>query len=436
VPTRTPTKATVSTTAGLTIRSTPPNSLILIDGESLGVTGEDGLLNLPTFKPGVYTVSVSKVGYQSASKEITLLAGRKESLTFDLAIGTQTLSIISSPPECEVYVDDVRRGSTDASGKASLTDLAIGDHKVTLRKERYRDANIPFSLSADKAGQINTNLELAVGFLTVKTNVPNASIDISGMGQFENPVDKIECKPGTYIVTISSPQYTTSRRDVIVAAGQKAELSVDLVADAEVRSESKIDPGGSNPVTETIPAVASPRSNYVVPNGVFISGILESEIDTKNSQNNDRFRMTVQSPDEFRGAIIEGYISGVRRSGKVTGRASVTFNFEKITLRKGQTYDFAGNLQSIRDQTGKNVTVDNEGTAKGNSQTKQTAKRAGIGAILGGVVGGVVGGAAGAAAGAAIGGGAGAASSAVHNEDIKLKKGSTISLQSSSPLRQ
>ena len=146
--------------------------------------------------------------------------------------------------------------------------------------------------------------------------------------------------------------------------------------------------------------------------------------------------MTVQSPDEFRGATIEGYISGVHRAGKVNGQSRVTFNFEKITLRKSQTYEFAGNLQSIRDQTGKNVTVDNEGTAKGNSQTKQTAKRAGIGAILGGVVGGVVGGAAGAAIGAAVGAGAGAASVLVeHNDDIKLKKGSTISLQSSSPIR-
>lgn len=183
------------------------------------------------------------------------------------------------------------------------------------------------------------------------------------------------------------------------------------------------------------PAAVNARSgNYIVPNGVVITGILENEINTKVSQNNDRFRMTVQSPIEFRGATIDGYISGVGRSGKVTGQSNVTFNFEKITLRDGQTYDFAGYLQSIKDQYGKTVKVDNEGTAKGDSQTKETAKRGGIGAGLGAIIGAIAGGGKGAAIGAVIGGGAGAGSVVVQGkEDIRLMTGSTITVQSSSP---
>ena len=131
---------------------------------------------------------------------------------------------------------------------------------------------------------------------------------------------------------------------------------------------------GSNPPYGGTPRTVPGRTgDYVVPNGTIISGILENEINTKASQNNDRFRLTVQSPNEFRGAVVEGYISGVARSGKVTGRSNVTFNFDKITLKDGKTYDFAGNLQSITDQTGKVVKVDAEGTAKGGSQTRQTA---------------------------------------------------------------
>ncbi|MFN2502545.1 MAG: hypothetical protein ABR530_11120, partial [Pyrinomonadaceae bacterium] len=84
---------------------------------------------------------------------------------------------------------------------------------------------------------------------------------------------------------------------------------------------------------------------FVVPNGVILTTLLENEINTKVSQNNDRFRLLVQSPAEFRGAIIEGYISGVGRSGKVTGRSNVTLNFERITLRNRQSYDFAEYLQ-------------------------------------------------------------------------------------------
>ena len=193
--------------------------------------------------------------------------------------------------------------------------------------------------------------------------------------------------------------------------------------------------GSSNGGSPT--AVQVRPGNYVVPNGTMMTGILENEINTKVSQNNDRFRMTVQSPDEFRGATVEGYISGIGRSGKVTGRSNITFNFEKITLRNGQTYDFAGTLKDIKDTTGKTVKVDNEGTAKGDSQTKETAKRGGIGAGAGAILGAIIGGAKGAAIGAVIGGGAGAGSVIVTGkEDIQLMKGSKITVQAAAPTQQ
>ena len=112
----------------------------------------------------------------------------------------------------------------------------------------------------------------------------------------------------------------------------------------------------------------------------------------------------------------------------------MTFNFERITLRNGQSYDFAGNLQNIKDANGKTVKIDNEGTAKGDSQTKETAKRGGIGAGAGAILGAIIGGGKGAAIGAVIGGGAGAGSViATGKEDIRLMPGSTITVQSSSP---
>lgn len=199
-------------------------------------------------------------------------------------------------------------------------------------------------------------------------------------------------------------------------------------------------PGGSPPngrPRNGAPSVTARPGNYVIPNGTVIKGTLENEINTKVSQNNDRFRMKVTSPDEFRGATVEGYISGVNRSGKIVGQSNLTFNFEKITLSDGKTYDFAGNLQGITDTTGKVVKIDNEGTIKGSSQTKQTVTRGGIGAGLGAIIGAIAGGGKGAAIGAIIGGGAGAGSAVITGRnDIQLLQGSTIAVQSSSPIRQ
>lgn len=204
--------------------------------------------------------------------------------------------------------------------------------------------------------------------------------------------------------------------------------------DAGYSSNDPIDRAGSNSPN---PSLSKPRiGEFVVPNGEIISAVLDNEIDTKISQNNDRFKMTVQSPDEFRGAVIEGYISGVGRSGQVSGRSNVTFNFERITLRNGRAYDFGGYIHSIKDQAGKNVKISPEGTVQGDSQTKETAKRGGIGAGIGAVIGAIAGGGKGAVLGAIIGGGAGAGSViATGRDDVRLLPGSSITIQSSSPIR-
>ena len=216
-----------------------------------------------------------------------------------------------------------------------------------------------------------------------------------------------------------------------------AQLGVDNDSVDTGGTFSSNDPNDVNSPNPGSPSIVTSRiGEFIVPNGTVVSGVLENAIDTKVSQNNDRFRLTVQSPDEFRGAIVEGYISGVGRSGQISGRSNITFNFQKITLRDGKAYDFAGSVQGIKDTFGKDVKVDTEGTAKGDSQTKETVKRGGVGAGIGALIGAIAGGGKGAAIGAIIGGGAGAGSVAIQGRgDVQLQKGSVMTVTSSSPIR-
>jgi len=208
-------------------------------------------------------------------------------------------------------------------------------------------------------------------------------------------------------------------------------------------NNSSTDPnntGGNNPPKTTgnnPPTVSQGRTGqFIVPNGTIVTGLLENLITTKVSQNNDRFKLRVQGPTQFRGAVIEGYISGINRSGKVTGKSSLTLNFETIKMPNGEVYDFAGYLQSITDPEGKTVKVDSEGKAKGDDQSKTTAIRSGIGAGVGAIIGAIAGGGKGAAIGAIIGGGAGAGSViAQGKDDLELREGTSISIQSTSPIR-
>ena len=178
------------------------------------------------------------------------------------------------------------------------------------------------------------------------------------------------------------------------------------------------------------------RNGYIIGNDAKLLATLNDALSTKTANNNDRFSMTVQTPDEYRGAIIEGTLSGINRSGKVTGRAALNFNFETIRLRDGKIYDFAGFVETIRNNGGDEIKVDNEGRAQGSSQTKQTATRGAVGAGLGALIGAIAGGGKGAAIGAIIGGGAGAGSVYIEGrDDLSISAGSEFYIRATAPNR-
>jgi hypothetical protein len=295
----------------------------------------------------------------------------------------------------------------------------------------------PVTFNAD--GREKTETDASGRTVRVRATLRGQDLTISSLGGDTDytvtfvPLDGGRSLKVTRRITTDYLRQTVFADSIYEKTDDLARLGIDS-GDQTPGGWSSNDPG---PPYGNNPNIAQGRTGeFIVPNGAVVNGLLESTIDTKVSQNNDRFRLTVQTPDEFRGAVIEGYITGVGRSGRVSGRSNVTFNFESITMRDGKRYDFSGSLLSVKDQNGKTIRVDNEGTAKSDSQTKETAKRGGIGAGLGAIIGAIAGGGKGAVLGAIIGGGAGAGSViATGREDIQLFKGTMLTIQASSPIR-
>ncbi len=176
-------------------------------------------------------------------------------------------------------------------------------------------------------------------------------------------------------------------------------------------------------------------SEFVVANGTELTTVLKTgEISTKASQNGDRFSMEVTSPNQYRGAIIEGRVISAKRSGILTGRANVSLDFDTIRLTNGQTYKFAGLIENVQLVSGEKVTVSNEGSVRDNNQTSKTAKRAGIGAGVGAILGAILGGGEGAAIGAGVGAAAGAGTVlAQGRDDVEIKEGSEFMITATAP---
>ncbi len=173
--------------------------------------------------------------------------------------------------------------------------------------------------------------------------------------------------------------------------------------------------------------------NFIVTNNTRIVATLDSPLSTKTYRDGDKFTMTVTSPSEYQGAVVEGTVNG-QKSGVVSGRANLSLNFDTIRLRNGKTYRFAGIVDQVRQPNGDNVNVNNEGVVRDSNQTTKTVTRAGIGAALGAIIGAIAGGGSGAAIGAGIGAGAGAGSVVLQGRDnLDLQTGTEFSITASAP---
>lgn len=193
------------------------------------------------------------------------------------------------------------------------------------------------------------------------------------------------------------------------------------------------------PQTVAVPTTTTGQvatsGTFIVPDGTSLVAELNDPLSTKTNKNGDRFTLTVTEPSEYAGAIIDGHVNNVKRSGKITGRSEMTFNFDAIRLKSGTTYKFAGIVESLRTTDNEKVKVDNEGAIReAETRTSTTGKRAAVGTAVGAVIGAIAGGGKGAAIGAIIGAGAGAGSVYIQGrDDLELTKGTEVKLRASAP---
>ena len=178
----------------------------------------------------------------------------------------------------------------------------------------------------------------------------------------------------------------------------------------------------------------NPSTDFLIGNGEMVVAVMDSNLSSATAREGDRFTALVRQPSQYEGAIVEGHVSNVQRSGRVTGRSQMTLNFDSIRLRDGRSYRFAGLLESVRNSQGDTVKVDNEGSVRDDDQTTKTVQRTAIGTAVGAIIGAIAGGGKGAAIGAIVGAGGGAGSVYVQGrDDLDLARGTELTIRASSP---
>jgi hypothetical protein len=174
------------------------------------------------------------------------------------------------------------------------------------------------------------------------------------------------------------------------AAGGQETSSASPAAQPQPGDTSPAAPASSTPA-------AAPRASELrevtIPAGTSLSVTLSSALASNTSKVEDPVRGTVAKSVVVsgttavpQGSEISGSVLDVKESGRVKGRASIAFRFDRLVV----------NGESYRIQTAR---VMREAARDTGGDVKKGAIGGGIGAVVGGIVGGGKGAAIGAAAG-------------------------------------
>jgi len=198
------------------------------------------------------------------------------------------------------------------------------------------------------------------------------------------------------------------RRGVLV--GESQNLATANGGD----STQKPDYGPNNTVNSNTTSTANQgygNAIVVIPRDTELILELQEDLSTERSRAGDKFTAKIVAPAEIAGAIVDGRVNKIIRSGHIKRRSEMSLSFDRIILSDNRWSNFSAILTEVMPVKGDNVRlVDTEGTAIGQSSLKSDAVKIGGattgGLVIGAVVGGPVGAAVGAGMGAAFGVGA------------------------------
>ncbi len=202
------------------------------------------------------------------------------------------------------------------------------------------------------------------------------------------------------------------------------------VACGRAGTDSAQRPSEDHPASASTPSQApappEPRfKDVVIPAGTTLNLTLESSVSSDQSRPEDPVRATLARSvviDDATvikaGAVATGTVLHSKQSGRVKGRASVSFSFDRLR---------------VGDET---HTIHTARISRQAQATKgEDAKKIGIGAGAGAVIGAIAGGGKGAAIGSAIGAGAGTGVVAsTRGKEVRLGPGTAVRTTLSEPM--
>jgi len=210
-------------TGSIAVTSTPAGAAVWLDGADTGLVAPTVLDDVQV---GDHVVTLKLDDYADASTTVTVQSG--ETATVDLALTTLigSLNVTSTPAGAAVFVDGVDTGEVT---NATLADLGVGEHEITLKLDGYRDAAANVTIRSDETASLHLDLVEAAGSIAVSSSPAGASILLDGAATGQTTNTTLENVPaGEHIITITKGGYMDATATVTVVYNQTATVTLVL----------------------------------------------------------------------------------------------------------------------------------------------------------------------------------------------------------------
>ena len=216
-------KSTVSVTmkplyGKITITSSPPAD-IYIDSVLSGINAYSGVLT-----KGMHTIIAKRKNYYTQSRKLNIKAGSNDSIIFNLKPVMGSLSVITDPPEAEIFID----GKSYGTSPKMIEKIIIGEHIIELRKHNYANVTKNVVIKENQRTSLDENLSNFKEIL-ITSKPSEANFSINGREMSVTP-EKLTTHFGENSITLSKKGYIDLHESFTVTE-EKDKYSFELVSD-------------------------------------------------------------------------------------------------------------------------------------------------------------------------------------------------------------
>jgi len=205
----------------IVVTSDPPRASIILDGTTVGKTN----MTITDVLEGSHTVILRYSGYYDCTLPVTV----EDMMTVSLQCSleeiptTGTISANSIPPGADVYLDEVRVGTSNIT----IRKIEPGKYTLSFRKYGFDEWSTTLDIVAAKINNINAILVPTNATLTITSNPSGADILFQGLLIGKTPFHS-KFFQGTHLFQFHGPPGYRNLTISVIVPYEGANISVNL----------------------------------------------------------------------------------------------------------------------------------------------------------------------------------------------------------------